>query len=82
MQTGWRNPRGIDNRLRRGFKGSGLRPKIGYGSAKATKYMMRDGFYPFHVANVGDLNLLLMHNRKYVDVFIVCKKIIWNELFC
>ena len=63
MQTSWRRPKGIDSRCRRKFKGTTLMPNIGYGSNKKTKHMLGNGFLKFVVHNVGDLNLLLMHNR-------------------
>lgn len=40
-------------------------PKIGYGSDKRTRHRRPDGFYTFRVANLKELELLLMHNRKY-----------------
>lgn len=40
-------------------------PKIGYGSDKKTRHLLPNGFYKFRVHNVSDLELLLMHNRKY-----------------
>lgn len=40
-------------------------PKIGYGTDKATKHLLPNGFYKFRVSNVQDLELLLMHNRTY-----------------
>ncbi len=40
-------------------------PKIGYGSNKKTKHMLPNGFYRFRVFNVKELDLLLMHNKKY-----------------
>lgn len=40
-------------------------PKIGYGSNKKTRHMLPNGFHRFRVYNVNDLELLLMHNRKY-----------------
>jgi ribosomal protein L32E len=63
LQTSWRRPKGIDSRCRRKFKGTTLMPNIGYGSNKKTKHMLGNGFLKFVVHNVGDLNLLLMHNR-------------------
>ena len=38
-------------------------PKIGYGSAAATKHLNPAGFKTFLVNNVQDLELLMMHNR-------------------
>lgn len=40
-------------------------PKIGYGSARATRHMLPNGFRKFVVSNVKELELLLMHNRSY-----------------
>lgn len=35
---------GIDNRVRRRFKGQYLMPNIGYGSNKKTRHMLPNGF--------------------------------------
>lgn len=40
-------------------------PNIGYGSNKKTKHLLPNGFYKFVVSNVKELDLLLMHNRRY-----------------
>ena len=65
LDPSWRKPRGIDNRVRRKFKGCNLMPKIGYRTNAKHRHMMPDGFRKFLVKNVKDLELLLMHNRTY-----------------
>ncbi|XP_069912586.1 large ribosomal subunit protein eL32-like [Oryctolagus cuniculus] len=58
-------PRGIDNRVRRRFKGQTLMPIIGYGSNKKTKHMLPSGFRKFLVHNVKELEVLLMCDKSY-----------------
>ncbi|KAK2084759.1 60S ribosomal protein L32 [Saguinus oedipus] len=65
IKYNWRKPRGIDNRVRRRFKGQILMPNIGYGSNKKTKHMLPSGFRKFLVHNVKELEVLLMCNKSY-----------------
>nr|XP_035958888.1 60S ribosomal protein L32-like [Halichoerus grypus] len=65
IKLNWQKPRGIDNRVRRRFKGQTLMPNIGYGSNKKTKHMLPSGFQKFLVHNVKELEVLLMCNKSY-----------------
>merc|ERR1719398_455887 len=61
----WRRPKGIDSRCRRRFKSQVKLANCGYGPNKKFKHVLPNGFLKFNVSNVKELELLLMHNRKY-----------------
>jgi large subunit ribosomal protein L32e len=65
LSPSWRRPRGIDNRVRRQYRGNKPLVKCGYGQALKTKYLLPNGFKKFLIRNSQDLELLLMNNRVY-----------------
>merc|ERR1719357_2376228 len=64
VKQNWRRPKGIDNRVRRRFKGVYKMPNIGYGSAKMTRHMLPTGFRKVLVHNVKELEVLMMQTRS------------------
>merc|ERR1711976_862071 len=65
LKPNWRKPKGIDNRVRRKFKGQYLMPNIGYGSNNKSKHVCPDGFKKFLVHNAKELEVLMMQNRTF-----------------
>lgn len=45
------------------FKGMASMPNCGYGTNKKDRHVLPNGFLKFVVHNVGELELLMMHNR-------------------
>jgi len=68
IATSWRKPKGIDNPLRRHYRGRGPMPNIGYGTNKKTRFYDSNGFVRYVVNNEAELEVLLMHNHKYQAV--------------
>jgi len=65
LKRNWRRPKGIDNRVRRKFKGMYKMPNIGYGSNAKTKHMLPTGFKKVLVNNLKELEVLMMQNKTY-----------------
>merc|ERR1712112_72124 len=65
LKRNWRKPKGIDNRVRRRFKGMYKMPNIGYGSASSTRHMLPSGFKKVLVHNVKELEVLMMTNKTF-----------------
>lgn len=65
LKSNWRKPRGIDNRVRRRFKGQRIMPSIGFGSNAVTRHMMPNGFRKIVINNANELDMLLLQNRTY-----------------
>merc|ERR1711913_167191 len=55
LDENWRKPKGIDNRLRRKFRGMTRMPKIGYGSNQRTRHVLQNGFKKFRVNNAAEI---------------------------
>ncbi|KAI8468209.1 MAG: ribosomal protein L32e [Monoraphidium minutum] len=65
VKPSWRRPKGIDGRVRRKFKGAIRMPNAGYGTNKKDLHVLKSGFRKVVINNVAELELLMMHNRRF-----------------
>ena len=65
LDRSWRRPHGIDNPMRRRFRGQRSCAKIGFGSDKRTRHLLKSGFRKFLITNLKDLEILLTNNRNF-----------------
>jgi len=54
LKNKWRKPKGIHSKLRLRKRGKGKRPRIGYGSDKKTRYLIKNK-NPIYVTNIKQL---------------------------
>jgi len=55
-KSGWRFPKGMGNKVRRGRRGQPIKPTCGFGSPRAVKGLNKAGFEEVLVFNVSDLS--------------------------
>lgn len=68
VRPSWRNPRGIDGRQRRKERGTAPHPNVGYGTDAEVRGMLPNGFRPFIVRNLADLEMLTTQNTTHCAV--------------
>ncbi|KAI5189344.1 large subunit ribosomal protein L32e [Nematocida sp. AWRm77] len=63
--SSWRKPRGIDNRVRKRYKGAMVMPSIGFKGDKLVRHLLPNGFRKVIINNIKDLEALTSLNRVY-----------------
>ncbi|KAL9645539.1 hypothetical protein ABK040_000603 [Willaertia magna] len=65
-RTSWRRPHGIDNPMRRHYRGHGAMVSVGFRSDRRVRFHDKQTkLVPYVVNNVKDLEVLLLHSDKY-----------------
>lgn len=65
VKKSWRHPRGIDNRVRRKYRGVIQMPSKGFKTAKVIKHLTPEGYRKVMVSNVRELEALKSLNTYY-----------------
>ncbi|KAI5187394.1 large subunit ribosomal protein L32e [Nematocida homosporus] len=65
VKPNWRRPRGIDNKVRKGLKGTMKMPCIGFKGNKLVRHILPNGFKKVIINNLKDLEALTSLNRVY-----------------
>jgi hypothetical protein len=55
-------------------------PNIGYGSDKKTRHYLPNKFKKFVVHNVSELELLMMHKRRFISF--TCESLLLLKFIC
>lgn len=65
VKPSWRRPRGIDNRVRRKFRGTADMPGKGFKTATVIKHLTPEGYRKVMISNIKDLEALKTLNSYY-----------------
>merc|ERR1712100_994099 len=75
LDENWRKPKGIDNRLRRKFRGMTRMPKIGYGSNQRTRHVLQTD-----LRNLESTTLLILNSFSCTTEPLLLKLLIMFHL--
>lgn len=65
VKPSWRKPRGIDNKVRKGKKGTIKMPSVGFKGNNLVRHILPNGFRKVIINNIKDLDALTSLNRIY-----------------